>query len=155
MKQEASEWPSWRKTADDKQKYSNDYCEKEGIRLDYNKIQKNPGRRALAKLMLNNFCGKFGQRTNLSQVEYVSDPSVYFDMLTRDQQEITGVNFVTDEVVEMKWKNKDEFIESSGRTNVVLAAYITAHAPLKRYSYLEKLEQRVLYGLYNFHHKGK
>lgn len=47
---------------------------------------------------------------------------------------------MTDEVVEMKRKNKDEFIESSGRTNVECW-----HAPLKLYSYLEKLEQRVLY----------
>lgn len=75
IKQEASGWASWRKTADDKQKYINDYCEKEGIKLDYNKLQKNPGLRALAKLMLNNFWGKFGQRTNLPQVEYaLSDP---------------------------------------------------------------------------------
>jgi hypothetical protein len=45
------------------------------LKLDCNKLQKNPGLRALAKLMLNNFWGKFGERTNLPQVEYVlSDP---------------------------------------------------------------------------------
>lgn len=145
MKQEESGWPSWCKTEDDRQKYIDNYFEKEGIKLEYNRIQKNPGLRALAKLMLNSFWGKFGQRSNLPQVEYISDPSVYFDMLTSDQQEVTGVNFVSDEVVEMRWKNKDEFIEPSGRTNVVLAAYTTAQARLKLFSYLEKLEQRALY----------
>ena len=99
----------------------------------------------LAKLMLNSFWGKFGQRTNLPQVEYVSDPSMYFDMLTSDQQEVTGVNFVTEEIVEMRWRTKDEFIEVSGRTNVVLAAYTTAQARLKLYSYLENLGSRTLY----------
>ena len=55
------------------------------------------------------------------------------------------MNFVTDEVVEMRWKNKNEFVEASKRTNVVLAAYTTAQARLKLYSYLEKLEKRPLY----------
>lgn len=45
----------------------------------------------------------------------------------------------------MRWKNKNEFVEASGRTNVVLAAYTTAQARLKLYSYLEKLEKRALY----------
>jgi hypothetical protein len=54
------------------------------------------------------------QRSNLPQIEYVSDPSVYFDPLTSDQQEIAGVNFGTDEVVEMRWKKKIEFVEASG-----------------------------------------
>ncbi|VDI13173.1 Hypothetical predicted protein [Mytilus galloprovincialis] len=145
MKQEASGWPSWCETEAEKHKYVQDYLEKEGIQLDYNKIKKNPGLRSLAKLMLNSFWGKFGQRTNLPQVEYVSDPSVYFDMLTSDQQEVTCVNFVTDEMIEMRWRNKEEFIEVSGRTNVVIAAYTTAQARLKLYSYLDKLGDRVLY----------
>lgn len=95
--------------------------------------------------MLNSFWGKFGQRTNLPQVEYISDPSIYFDMLTSDQQVVTGVNFVTEEMVEMRWKNKEEFLGSSGRINVVLAAYTTAQARLQLYSYLEKLGSRVIY----------
>lgn len=43
MKQEASGWPSWCKTEDDKQRYIDDYFEKEGIRLDYEKVVNNPG----------------------------------------------------------------------------------------------------------------
>jgi hypothetical protein len=66
-------------------------------------------------------------------------------MLTSDQQVVTGVNFVTEEMVEMRWKNKEEFMESSGRTNVVIAAYTTAQARLQLYSYLEKLGSRAMY----------
>jgi hypothetical protein len=47
---------------------------------------------------------------------------------------------VTEEMVEMRWRNKEEFMESSGRTNVVIAAYTTAQARLQLYSYLEKSE---------------
>lgn len=39
----------------------------------------------------------------------------------------------------------EKFLESSGRTNVVLAAYTTAQARLQLYSYLEKLGSRVMY----------
>ncbi|CAC5422865.1 unnamed protein product [Mytilus coruscus] len=65
MKQEASGWPSWCETEEDKQKYIHAYLEKEGIQLEYHKIRENSGLRSLTKLMLNSFWGKFGQRTNL------------------------------------------------------------------------------------------
>ncbi len=54
LKQEASGWPDW--VGDDEEKrqqYLDDYERKEGIRLDPDKIEKNPGKRSLAKMMLN------------------------------------------------------------------------------------------------------
>lgn len=56
IKQEASGWPSWCQTEAQKRQYIREYEEKEGIKLDYAKIKKNPGLRSLAKLMLNSFC---------------------------------------------------------------------------------------------------
>jgi hypothetical protein len=56
-----------------------------------------------------------------------------------------GIHFVSDEMVEMRYQYKEEFIEESGRTNVVIAAYTTAQARLKLYSYLEQLGPRALY----------
>jgi hypothetical protein len=47
-----------------------------------------------------------------------------------------GINFVRDEMVEMRYQYKEEFVEESGRSNVVIAAYTTAQAILKWYSYL-------------------
>lgn len=66
LKQEASGWPSWYTTEELKQKYITQSHEKEGIWLEYLNILKKPGMRALAKLMLNSFWGKFGQRSNMS-----------------------------------------------------------------------------------------
>jgi hypothetical protein len=37
----------------------------------------------------------------------------------------------SDEMVEMRYQYKEEFVEESGRTNVVIAAYTTAQARLK------------------------
>ena len=53
VKQENSGWPSWCVDEASRRKYIEDYFEKEGVRLEYDKIKKNPGLRSLAKLMLN------------------------------------------------------------------------------------------------------
>ena len=55
IKQQASGWPAWCQTEDDRAKYVADYHQHEGIQLDPSKIEKNPGLRSLAKLCLNRF----------------------------------------------------------------------------------------------------
>ncbi|XP_053390895.1 uncharacterized protein LOC128553745 [Mercenaria mercenaria] len=145
IKQEASGWPDWCVDENSKQKYIQDYYNTEGILLDYVKIEKNPGLRSLAKLMLNSFWGKFGQRTNLTQTSYITDPCEFFDMMTSDQQNVKNIQFVNNESVKLEWVYNDDFIETSGKTNVIIAAYTTAQARLKLYSYLQPLGRRVLY----------
>ncbi len=53
--------------------------------LEYRRIHKNPGLRSLAKLMLNSFWGKFGQRSNMTQLQHTDKPKVYFDLLFSDK----------------------------------------------------------------------
>ena len=43
------------------------YFEKEGVRLETDKLEKEPGLRALAKLFLSSLMGKFGELFNLKQ----------------------------------------------------------------------------------------
>ena len=64
IKQEASGWPSWCKDENTKADYIRSYMEKERIQLDPEKIEHNPGLRALAKSKLTNFWGKYGQKEN-------------------------------------------------------------------------------------------
>lgn len=66
-------------------------------------------------------------------------------MLTSDYQQVKDVSFVSEEMVRLQWILDDDFIETCGRTNVVIAAYSTAQARLKLYSYLEKLGERTMY----------
>ena len=47
--------------------------------------------------------------------------------------------------MEMRYQYKGGFVEKSGKTNVVIAAYTTAQARLKLYSYLEQLGPRAIY----------
>ena len=59
MKLEASGDPKNCVTDEQKQWYVNDIFENQGIQLDPCKISYNAGLRALAKLMLNSFWGKY------------------------------------------------------------------------------------------------
>jgi hypothetical protein len=57
IKQESSGYPKNCVTEEQKQQYVDEYLEVEGIQLDREKIEHNPGMRALSKLMLNSFWG--------------------------------------------------------------------------------------------------
>ena len=57
IKQEASGYPKDWVTDEQKQAYIDEYYKHEGIRLDPEKIEYNPGLRSLAKLMLNSLWG--------------------------------------------------------------------------------------------------
>ena len=144
-KQEASGWPKWCKTEQDKGKYIKDYLVNEGIQLDRDSIEKNPGERTIWKSILNNFWGKWGQRVNRPQAMSTTNPAEYFDMLTSQQIEVTDAHLINERVVELFYKQEEDFVETPARTNVVLACFTTAQARLKLYEVLEKLDRRVLY----------
>ena len=57
IKQEASGYPKDCVTDEQKQRYIDEYYEHEGIRLDPEKIEYNPGLCSLAKLVLNSLWG--------------------------------------------------------------------------------------------------
>jgi hypothetical protein len=145
IKQEASGWPEWCKEKCDKEQYIQNYRAHEGIELCESLIQHNPGLRSIAKNALNALWGKFGQRSNFVSTVYISEPEQYVELMTNDGIEISDVQYVNDEFVLMKYKKKEDFVETCSYTNIVIAAYTTAHARLKLYSELEKLDRQVLY----------
>ena len=59
IKQEANGYPKECVTDEQKQRYIDEYYEHEGIRLDPNKLEYNPGLRLLAKLLLNSLWGMY------------------------------------------------------------------------------------------------
>lgn len=67
LKEEESGWREGCTTPAKKQAHIDAYYAQKGIRLDASKIEKNPGLRALAKMMLNSMWGKFGQRIKKTQ----------------------------------------------------------------------------------------
>ena len=146
LKQEASGWPS--ECGNDlleRKRYVSNYLTKEGVQLQEKHIDHNPGLRALAKLCLNSFWGKFGQRNNMEKTSYVKDPKDFYALLTQDDKVVKQVTFVNEEMIRINWVQHEDLVDVLPNTNVILAAYTMAQARLKLYSYLEMLGEDVLY----------
>lgn len=61
LKLEAEGWPLQCIDDYNKQHYFGEVFQREGMQLNPLQIEKNPSKRAIAKLALNSFWGKFGQ----------------------------------------------------------------------------------------------
>ena len=60
---------------------------KEHLGIDLGDIKYNAGMRQIAKLCLNSLWGKFGQRINLTQTEYVTEPKDFYKILLNETHE--------------------------------------------------------------------
>ena len=147
VKQEASGWPSWCRTEEDRQQYIQAYREKEGIQLDYRNIAKNPGLRSLAKLMLNSMWGKFGQKLNKTQVQQFTDPIQFHEFIESDALDIHKIQIHknNENVVEVFYSKQVEDMDIQPNLNIFIACFTTCYARLKLYEALELLGDRVLY----------
>ena len=67
-KQEASGFPSYCDTEEKKEKYIEEYYQNEGILLDKEKIEFNPGKRAVAKIKANSHWGYLATNNNKIQI---------------------------------------------------------------------------------------
>ena len=130
MKQEASGWPEWVEDDEDKRvQYVQDYLDKEGVQLEPTNIQKNPGRRSLAKMMLNSFWGKYGQQGNKSQVEAISEPSRLHELLNDDTHIVQTLRVM----IELVYKQVDDEESVPANINIFVACLTTCWARLKFY----------------------
>ena len=146
LKQQADGYPSWVQTEEDKDEYIQDYFDHEGILLEKSQIKKNPGLRSLAKLMLNSFWGKFGQRTNLQKHRLFADAQEFFKLVGDPLIDLRTLDFLTKESVLAGYSPASEDCEETLPSgNVVIAAITTAQARLKLYEEMEKLGDRVIY----------
>ena len=144
-KTEASGYPHWADTPEKKTRYIADYASKEGIHLEPDHIEKNPGRKATAKLMLNSFWGKFGENLRKTSTRQVTNPAELYEIITDPLKEVTGLRIYSEEVMEVVFKSADDECVENGKTNLFVAAFTTCHARLKLYTYLDAMQERVLY----------
>ncbi|XP_030762206.1 uncharacterized protein LOC115887022 [Sitophilus oryzae] len=106
--------------------YVREYLEKEGVTLNPEKVSVNPGLRQLGKAVITSFWGKLCQRENQGKTTIVNKPEVLFSMLSNPATDVNSILPVNN-------------------TDCVQAAYTTAQARLKLYSYLEKVGDNAIY----------
>ena len=129
------------------QQYIDNYRDKEGITLEADKIQKNPGRRSLAKMMLNSFWGKYGQQRNKRQVEAISSTAKLYQLLNDDSRELQTLRVMNDEMIEVVYKSVDEEETVQVNINIFVACFTTCWARIKLYreGLSRLLPEQVLY----------
>ena len=108
-------------------------------------MQHNPGRRALAKMMLNSMWGKFGQRHNKMQVREFTEPQGFHDFLDSGQNDIRYVSTLTEDRVEVHYTKQDHCESPSPNLNIFGACFTTCWARLRLYEALQLLGEQVLY----------
>ncbi|XP_055342549.1 uncharacterized protein LOC129591055 [Paramacrobiotus metropolitanus] len=145
LKTEASGYPSNCHTNEEKDFYVKEFLGKENIQLDKDNIAKNDALRALCKLMLNSFWGKFGQQEDRSNTAMVEKKEVFHDFLFSNKYEVAGFDLVTDEVMAVQYRSKKDYIVTNKKTNVVIAAFTTAYARLHLLKFMEMVGDRLLY----------
>ena len=145
IKEEASGYPKWCKTQEDKEKHIQNFYDKEGIRLDPDKIEKNEGLRALAKLMLNSMWGKFGQQNNKKQVRHFTSSQDLVQFLDTQPHDISYISLLDENKVEVHYKLDTEDVMPQLTTNVFIAAFTTMWARLRLLRALDYLQERTLY----------
>ena len=145
LKTEASGYPRWANTVESQCEYRHNYRDREGITLDPHRIEKNPGRKATAKLMLNSFWGKFGENLRKTSTKTVTSPAQLYEMVCDPTTEITNLRICSEDVLEVCYNQHEDDTVENGRTNIFVACFTTCYARLKLYSYLKVLGEQVLY----------
>jgi len=142
-KQEASGYPKEVVTEQDKLKYQSDYYEKEGVLLDIDKIEKNPGKRFVYKLALNSMWGRLGMNTDKTQYKLINNTDEWLKMANDDQFIISSIDMKNENILQVYYKNL--YNSGSVETSVIHASMVTCYARLELYKVLKKLDRRILY----------
>lgn len=109
----------------------------EGIQLGYDKVQKNPGLRSLAKLMHYSFWGKFGPRPNQNQVTTRTKPSEFFRIIQDDRQVIHRI--INKHMIDVFHSFQEDCDPVQNNVNIFIACFTTSYARLQLYKALDIL----------------
>ena len=145
VKQEASGYPSWVESEEDKDKYVRYYHEKQGILLDKEKINYNPSLRLVSKLYANTLWGKFIQRGDLPRTQYIKTKTEFTKIRNDPTKVVTNFHIVSPEVLVVELKCCETFEAENTFTNEIIGTFTTSLARLHLFSILEKTWEQTLY----------
>ena len=118
---------------------------KNSLDIDIEKFEFNAGLRSISKLCLNSLWRKFGQRPNMSQTKHITELSEFYSILLNDKLNSKNFHFISDDMVQMTYNFKNQFVDNSKNTNIFIACFTTSQARLMLYDKLEELQDKVTY----------
>lgn len=80
----------------------------------------------------------------MKQTKYVVEPSEFYKTLLDDSADDLHIQFINEDMVQMTYNLKDQFVDKSKDTNIFVAAFTTSHARMMLYGVLDKLGDQVL-----------
>ena len=145
MKIEASGWPQDVTTDEQKNDFIRDIFERDGIVISKDKVVKNPGKRFLAKLILNSFWGKMGERCTRSGSLFIDQYSELIALINDSTITIDSVVAFGEECLQINYTPVADMEESLPTTSIVHASFTTAHGRMVLYEALDIVGERALY----------
>jgi len=148
-KLQASNFPSWAEIDEQKEEYIASILRKENVQLDKDKIMKNPGKRTIAKLLLNSFWGKLCQKPNMVKTIICRNYAEYWKIINDDGLKVEGEDNPNDKTVILCYKQKDVNDSEPGNTSIAISTFVTMYARLHLYTFMEFIDNighdRLLY----------
>ena len=146
VKEESSGYPSHVQTEADKKRHIDKIYDEEGIRLEREKIEYNPGMRNTSKLICNTLWGKMCQRDDLEKHMYISNPEEFFQLVDDDTVEVRDMHWISEELVFVRYRYKEGFSSPSKAANVTVGIFTCAYGRLILFEYMQTVGlQNVLY----------
>lgn len=139
LKVEASGWPADCRTAEQHARYVAGYAEREGIRIEAQRVQLNPGLRAVAKALLNSLWGKLAQRAERDEVRYTTSAREFHDLLGDPRQDTVDFVHLNEQLDRCVVRRRWPFVQAPETNNLAVACYVTAHARLHLHERLEEV----------------
>ena len=84
-------------------------------------------------------------KNNMNQCKYVTDINEFYQVVLDDTIGNLNMNFINEEMVQMSYTYKDQFVDNSYNTNIYVACFTTSSARLMLYDKLDYLNDQVLY----------
>nr|CAD2200928.1 unnamed protein product [Meloidogyne enterolobii] len=112
-----------------------------GMKIEREKMIPNKGKRAIAKLAVNNLWGRFSLRNHgLSQTHITDDLAELGEYIHNRSIEIGSIDQLNEDTMMIRYLKKKEWVEEHDSSNVVISLWTTSAARL----HLLKLMQKVV-----------
>lgn len=151
---EASGVPAHIKTDEQWIEYAEHILNTLNIKLERERMVKNPSRKTVSKLSLNSLWGKFAETmrgTNTKYIKLATDKSEYLASMRKwsDGKIVLTHHHYSgnqDSIV-LSWHDSSPDLSSSRRSriNIAIASFVTAHARMVLWEQLNKLGKRAYY----------
>ena len=142
----ASGFPEGCDTDEKRLEYVEYISEKENIDLKVEDVVANKGLKAIGKAIITSLWGKMAQRLDKEKTVYVKNAKDYYDMILDDRYNITTLNIITEEMLEVGYKIPEELRDPHPYVNHVLAAFVTSYGRIHLYKQMCKIKiENLLY----------